>query len=124
MNIKRYILIAVLCIGTANAATSYPLPDPAIAVNPNYSGTTTIVTIAGVTYRGPSQFYYVSACAKPDGPKYHCSILVESGVVLTAPDHTTVTVNLTIQSASVLITSGHNYWRSSQLVLSGEVTVP
>lgn len=121
----KTILSALLlaCIGTVNAAT-YPLPSPEIFVNPNYSNTTTIVQIAGVTYRGASHFYYLSECARPDDARYHCDVLQESWVVLTAADHSTVTVNITAQFASVLITSGHNYWRQSQLVLSGEVWVP
>lgn len=125
-NIISYVLIAacILWAGYANAAASYPLPDPGIQVNPNYGGNTTIVTIAGVTYRGASHFYYLHECDKPDSARYHCSVMGESWVVLTALDHSTVTVNIIAQFASVLITSGHNYWRQSQLVLSGDVYVP
>lgn len=120
---KLTYALAMLLAGAAQAAT-YPLPDPAISVNPNYSNTTTIVTIAGVTYRGPSQFYYVSECARPDGPTYHCNVMAESGVVLVAAGGQTITVDLTVQFAGILIRSGHNYWRTSQLVLNGDVTTP
>lgn len=121
---KISILALLAFSSAAFASITYQLPDPTIFVNPNYSNTTTIVQIAGVTYRGPSQFYYVSECAKPDGPKYHCNVLAESGVVLKDANGNPITVVLTIQDASVLITSGHNYWRQSQIVLSGSVTTP
>lgn len=106
------------------APQSYTLPDPNIFVSPNYSNTTTIVTMGGRTYRGPSHFFYVSECSKPDSATWHCDVLSEVGVVLTAPDHSMITVNMTIQSSGVLIRSGHNYWRYAQLLLSGDVTIP
>lgn len=123
---KTSILALAAFSSMALASTNYPLPDPAIAVNPNYSGNTTIVTIAGVTYRGLSQYYYQGECSKPDGPKYHCDVMSESGVVLTevAVPHRTVVVNLTVQFASVLSTSGHNQWLHSTIVLAGDVTTP
>lgn len=125
MKLISYLVLAVcvLWAGYANAAT-YQLPDPAIQVNPNYSNTTTIVTIAGVTYRGASHFYYLHECDKPDSARYHCDVMQESWVVLTALDHSTVTVNIIAQFAAVLTVSGHQYWRPSQLVLSGDVYVP
>lgn len=121
---KTLLALTLLASGYANAAT-YVVPDPALAINPNYGGTTTIVTLAGVTYRGLSQYYYVGECAKPDGPKYHCDVMAESGVVLTetAVPHRTVVVNLTVQFASVLSTSGHNQWLHSTIVLAGDVTI-
>lgn len=118
---KFKYLALLLLSAVAQAATVYPLPDPAIFVNPNYGNTTTIVTIAGVTYRGPSAFYYVSECAKADGARYHCDVLAETDVLLKASDGSQALVTLTIQSAAVLITSGHNYWRNTDTVLNGSV---
>lgn len=131
---KLTYALAMLLAGAAQAAT-YQLPDLAVQVTPNYGNTTTVVTIytrdalgnlvyPGKTYRGASHFYYLNECARPDDARYHCDVMQESWVVLTAADHSTATVNITAQFASVLITSGHNYWRQSQLVLSGEVYVP
>jgi hypothetical protein len=119
------IASALLVFGMqAKADTVYNLPDPTVTVNPNYSGTTTIVTIGGVSYRGPSAYYYVSACATPNRVGYHCSILEEDDVTLTAPDGSTLVATIIYQAASVLIRSGHNLWRSSALVLDGTVTIP
>lgn len=120
-----YLLIvaALLLAAHAHASTGFTLPDPAIFVNPNYGGNTTIVQIAGVTYRGPSQLYYVSECSQADGPRYHCNILAES-VVLKDANGNPITVSLTMQDAAILITSGHNQWRQSQIVLSGSVVLP
>lgn len=117
------VLAFTVNIQEARAAT-YPLPDPAISVVPNYSNTTTIVVLNGVTYRGPSAFYYVRECDKPDGARFHCNVMQEAGVVLTAQDGSgaRVVVDLVVQFASTLITSGHNWWRSTQTVLSGDVT--
>lgn len=109
--------------GLAAADTTYTLPDPSIAVSPNVNNTTT-VTIDGVAYRGPAAFYYLSACPKPNTPRYHCSIIEEDGVVLTAADGSIVTVTIVDQSASSLIISGHNYWRHTDTVLDGSVTTP
>jgi hypothetical protein len=120
------LLLAVgMLVSVAAQAATYELPDPDIPVTPNYSNTTTIVTIAGVTYRGPSQFYYVSECAKPDGPYYRCDVMSESDVVLTAQDGSgaLATVNLTAQFSSTLIRSGHNYWRQGQTVLNGDLAM-
>lgn len=125
---SRYWLYAVtavvaFCAGLAHGATSYSLPDPAVTVNPNYSNTTTIVTVAGVTYKGASQYYYVSECSQPDGARYHCNILREDNVVLKDSNGHVAVVSLTIQDASILIISGHNYWRQSVTVLSGTLSL-
>lgn len=128
MNIvKRVaIVLAGLCVtAAAMASTTYDLPNSAFNVTPNWSNTTTIVTVGATTFRGPSQFYYVSACAAPNTARYHCSVQREDQVVLTAPDHSTMVVSLTVQFAGVLITSGHNYWRNSQIVVTpSSVTLP
>jgi hypothetical protein len=118
----RSLFLATLALASIAFAGTTSLPDPAISVN-LASGYTT-VTIAGKAYRGVSQFVYFSECAKPDVPyKYRCDIVVESGVVLVAADGSAAVVNITAQFASTLITSGHNYWRQSQIVLAGDVTI-
>lgn len=117
-------LIAALFATLALAGTTYQLPNPAITVNPNYSNTTTLVTIGSVTWRGPSAFYYVGECQRPDDSGYRCNILQEDNVTLTAPGHAPIAVTIAMQSASILIRSGHNYWRSSDTVLNGAVTLP
>jgi len=124
----KTLLLALLAFAgavcnTPALADTTTLPDPSVSVTPNYANTTTIVSVSGVTYRGASAFYYVSECAKPDSVRYHCNILQEDNVVLVAPDGSTVTVSLTIQSASTLITSGHNYWRHTDTVLAGSLTI-
>ncbi len=119
------ILIASLLIGAgyASAATFYSLPDPGVIVNPNFGNTTTIVTVAGKTYRGASNFVYFSECTKPDAVRYRCNIMTEDDVILVASDGSVARVSLTVQFASTLIVSGHNYWRNSQTVLAGELDV-
>lgn len=122
---KNFVLLLLALVTLAAfAATTYILPDPTVTVTPNYSNTTTLVTIAKVTWKGPSAYYYVSECAKPDAAGYHCSVLQEDNVVLTSPGHMPLTVTITMQSAGVLIRSGHNYWRYTNLVLAGSVTKP
>lgn len=117
----RYALLLLLS-SVAQAATT-PLPDPAITVDLRTPGTT-YVTVGGVTYRGASEFVYFSECSKPDGPRWHCNINVETDVTLYSNTGASIVVSITAQFASTLITSGHNYYRQSQVVLSGEVTVP
>lgn len=118
----KFLALLLLSVG-AHAATVYPLPDADISVTPNYSNTTTIVTLAGVNYRGPSAFYYVSECTKPDSARYHCNVMSERAVLLTATDGSgaKLLVDIDAQFSSTLITSGHNYWRQSQILLSGSV---
>ena len=120
---RKLVLFAGMFVAAAAQAATYKLPNPAIAVIPNYSNRTTIVTIRGVTYRGPSRFYFVRQCYKPDGPDYHCDVMAESAVVLKAQDGSGMRaiVTLTAQFSSTLIRSGHNYWRQSQIVLHGHV---
>lgn len=117
-------MVALLALSmTAQAATTYSLPDPAVSVNPNYSNTTTLVTIGSVLYKGKSNYYYVGECAKPDTSGYHCNVEEEDEVLLTALDGSTVTVTIVMQSSATLIRSGHNYWRSAYTILDGSVTV-
>jgi hypothetical protein len=120
---KKFIAATMLAASGIASAATYDLPDPAIYVNPNVNGTT-VVTVEGNTYRGPSAYVYVSECVKPDSPTYHCSILQETDVVLTATNGNTISVSILYQQASVLIRSGHNYWRQSQIVLDGTVVTP
>lgn len=119
---KIIALLAALVSSSAFASTTYSLPDPAVSVN-LMSGRTT-VTIAGVSYQAPSQFVYFSECVKPDSTYYRCNINTENDVVLVASDGSTAVVNITAQFSSTLIRSGHNWWRQSQIVLAGDVTVP
>lgn len=116
-------MFAVLALAAASVASAgtINLPDPSVYTN--FANNTTLIGIAGKYYRAPSQFVYFSECAKPDGARYHCNISVENDVVAVAGDGSTVTVNVTVQFASTLIVSGHNYWRQSQILLSGDVTV-
>lgn len=122
----KILPLLFLAASAAAHAATYELPDPAVQVTPNYGNTTTIVTIAGVTYRGPSAFYYLRECDKADGPKYHCDVMAETNVLLTeaAVPHRTVRADMTAQFSGTLITSGHNYWRYSQILTSGEVRTP
>jgi hypothetical protein len=122
-NSKTMLLAAALAVSGAASAATYDLPDPSIYVNPNVNGTT-VVTVEGNTYRGPSAYVYVSECVKPDSPTYHCSILQETDVVLTATNGNTISVSILYQQASTLIRSGHNYYRQSQTVLDGAVITP
>lgn len=117
-------LIAALFATAVLADTTYQLPNPAITVTPNWSNTTTIVTMGTVTWRGPSGFYYVGECQRPDDSGYHCSILQEDNVTLTVPGHAPIAVTIAMQAASILIRSGHNYWRQADTVLNGAVTLP
>ncbi len=118
---KTILAFALLAAGTAFAGT-ISLPDPSVYVNLVSNRTT--VGIAGVYYQAPSQFVYFSECAKPDGLHYHCNIMVETGVVLYSNTGASVVANITAQFSSTLITSGHNWWRQSQVVLAGDVTTP
>lgn len=118
------ILAAAVMAHTAHADITYQLPDPAIRVTPNWSYTTTIVTMGDTTWRGPSHFYYVGECLRPDGPGYHCNLLQEDNVTLTADGHDPISVSLGIQSYGILIRSGHNFWRNADILLNGSVTFP
>lgn len=132
----KFVTLALLALiaSPAFAQTINNLPSPSWSITPNYGNTQTIATrytkdaqgnvIDAKTYRGNSQFIYFGECSKPDGATYHCDILVETSVVLVASDGSTAVINLTIQSSSVLIRSGHNYWRHSDIVTSGDVTTP
>lgn len=123
---KRFTLIALLLgfAGSAFAGTTYDLPNPAITVNPNYSNNTTIVTMGATSWRGPSAYYYIGECVRPDDAGYHCNILQEDNVTLTSPGHDPISVTITLQSASILHRSGHNYWSSIDTLLDGSVTLP
>ena len=124
-NSKTMLLAAALAVSGAASAATYDLPDSAILVTPNTLSNYTAVTVAGVRYTGPSAYYYLSECAKPDVPyRYRCDVLQEDAVVLTSSTGSTITVTIIYQQAYTLITSGHNYWRSSQVVLAGTVTTP
>lgn len=120
---KNLLLLPLIAAsGLVNAAT-YDLPDPAVTVTISAAFNTTSVTVAGKSYRGTSQFYYVSECPGiVDTYAKHCNILEEDDVVLTAADGSTVTVTIVDQSLTVLIRSGHNYYRHSDTLLSGELT--
>lgn len=118
------LLLSAVLAPRCFASTTFVLPNPAITVTPNYSNITTIVTIGTVTWKGPSAFYYVSECTKPDSTVYHCNVLEEDGVTLTAPGHDPMSVSLQYQDAAILIRSGHNYWRQSDTLLNGTVTLP
>lgn len=122
MKIISYILLAayLLFIGYAQATS---LPDPAVSVDLRTPGTT-YVTVGGVRYGGPSEFVYFSECSKPDGPRYRCDIRTETDVTLYSNTGASIVVSLTVQFASTLIISGHNWWRQSQTVLSGDLTLP
>lgn len=127
---KRVLCLMALLGSVAAFADTTVLPDPNVTVN--LASGVTVATyytrdadgniLTAKTYRGPSLFAYVSECARQDGPKYHCNVEQETGVVLKAPDSTTVVANITAQFAATLITSGHNYWRQSALLLSGDLT--
>jgi len=122
---KKLITIGMLLMSGVVAAATYSLPDPSIAVTPNTINNYTYVTVGGVQYSGPSAYYYVSECVKADVPfKYRCDVMQEDEVVLTSSTGATITATIIYQQASTLITSGHNYWRSSQVVLAGSVTTP
>lgn len=124
---KILMSIAILLASAmAQASTVYHLPYTDVFVTPNWNNTTTVVTVQGVTYRGPSAYYYVSECFKADGASYHCDVRQEDNVVLTADGNTGqfITVSLRITSTSVLIRSGHNYWRHSDFITDGTVTIP
>ena len=120
----RNLAAAALLVSTGALGATFDLPDPSITVNPNYGGNTTIVTLGGVTWRGPSAYYYVGECARPDSTGYRCNVLQEDNVPLTSPGHAPIAVSITLQEAAVLIRSGHNYWRNSDTVLAGQVTTP
>ena len=117
-------LVVTLIAGTAFADTTYQLPDPSISVTIPASINSATVKVGGVYYSGPVAFYYLSECATPDTQYRHCNILEGDDAVLTAADGSTITVTLVVQSLRVLIRSGHNYWRSSTVLLDGTVTTP
>ncbi len=123
MNVKFTSLVFASFFSTgALAGTTYALPDPSIIVTPNWANTTTIVTVRSTTYRGPSAFYYVRECARPDSRSYHCMILREDHTKVTSATGAAAFVTLKVQSASILIRSGHNYWRQADTVLAGSLT--
>lgn len=114
--------LALLLISSIAGAATYELPDPDIPVS-LFSGST-VVTLHGVSYHSISDFVYVSECTKPDSARYRCNIMQEKEVILFNGTETIVVENIIAQFASILNISGHNYWRQSQIVLSGEITGP
>lgn len=121
---KSIIALSALLLTSIASATDLPAPNA--IVNPNYNNNTTIVSFTSgiqvlITYRGPSAFYKLSECAKPDSSTYRCDVIQESNVLLTAPDGSTAVVNLTVQDAWTLNRSGHNTWVHSQIILAGDV---
>jgi len=117
-------LLALFFSGAALAGTTYSLPDPLFRITPNGSGTTTTVAVNRATYNGPSAFYYVSKCAKADTTSYHCMVIREDHVKIVSGSGAVAFVTLIVQSASVLIRSGHHHWRQTDTVLAGSLTVP
>jgi hypothetical protein len=117
------LLLLALFTSVAQAGT-IALPDPSVYVDLRSNRTT--VGVDGVYYQAPSQFVYVSECPKPDGPRYHCNIVTEDTLVLTATDGSGTTIVVSIQAAvgSTLHISGHNYWSPFQTLISGSVTTP
>lgn len=124
MKFRHLAAPAALLTSIGAFATTYALPAPGITINPNYSNNTTIVTIGATTWRGPSAYYYVGECVKPDSPSYRCDILQEDNVPLTAPGQAPIYATITLQSAAVLVRSGHNYWHQVYTVLTGSVEMP
>lgn len=127
---KKIIVLLGLLVSAAGFAGTANLPDPDVVVNVASGATVaTFYTrdangniLTAKSYRATSQFVYFGECAKPDAVRYRCDIDQESNVVLVAPDGSTAIANLTVQFASTLIVSGHNYWRQSETVLAGDVT--
>lgn len=119
---RVFIFLIALSVFTIAQAATYELPDPDVQVNLN-AVDKTVVSIAGVTYIGPSKFVYVSECVKPDVPyKYLCDIKSEKDVTLTEPTGgKKILVSITYQAARTLIRSGINYWRPSNVLLNGTV---
>ena len=119
-------LLASLFASVALASTTYNLPSAQVYVNLASNHTTVGVPngAGGTKYFGAnSQFVYFAPCEQPDTSRYHCTIQVESNVVLVASDGSTAVANITAKFESILLTSGHNQWRQAQTVLSGDVTV-
>ena len=116
----KLLALAFIFASVARAAT-YDLPDPNIYVN--LASNRTTVGLNDIYYQAPSQFAYVSECAKPDGVRYHCNVETESNVLLydTAGSGKHITVTITAQFASTYIASGHPWWRPSQTLLNGNI---
>lgn len=124
---KKFLMaLCVLACGVA-AAAEYDIFDPAVTfVNVNYNNNTTIVQLNGVYYRGPSAYYVIPGCTKPNSTYYRCAVYEEDNVVLTATDNSgaTISVSIVYQHTSTLNRSGHNYWVPRTTILSGTITTP
>lgn len=119
----KYALLLLLS-SVAQAATT-PLPNLAVLVDLRTPGVTD-VTVGGAEYQGASAFYSVLACAMPNTARYRCSIQREDNVVLQNVDHSgaTVVVTLLVKFESILVVSGHQYWKQVRSILDGSVMTP
>ena len=119
----KYIILGLLAIANVALAADTTLPDPAVTLS--FSQTYgTIMQTGGTAYSGPYALVLTGAtCAKPDSPTYHCTIRAED-VMLYDNLGNTAHLNVTVQVASFLIRSGHNYWRTNTTVLAGTATTP
>jgi hypothetical protein len=109
------------CTGTACTPFINSAPGIAVSyVDPDFSGTV-IVTVNGITFRGP--VVYASNLIAQD--THHLKQLWHyDNNILTAADGSTLLLTLDVYRDSPPITGGHDLLATTYTVLSGTVTLP
>ena len=80
------------------------------------------VTVNDVRYTGPNSYEVITILHNVYGN--HEYIWDYDNVVMTATDGSTVLLSMDVDYRSILIRSGHNYYRTTWTVLSGTVVGP
>ena len=108
------------CTGTA--CTLFTNDNPGITVSSvthDPSWKTISVTVNNVLYTGPNSYSVVAILHNVYGN--HEYVWHFDNVVMIAADGSTVLLSMDVDYRSILIRSGHNYYRTTWTVLSGSV---
>lgn len=108
------------CTGTACTAYTNDNPNITVSFVSHDSYWKTIsVTVNGVSYTGLNTYAVVATLHNVYGN--HEYIWHYDNVVMTAANGSTVLLSMDVDYRSILIRSGHNYYRTTWTVLSGTV---
>ena len=119
---KAIILAMLMGMSLAANAADVVLPDANVTVTHDAYYQTVYVTVEGVRYAGPYAGY-TNVIVLHNVYGNHEYVYHYDNMVLTSADGATLLLTADIDYRSVLIRSGHNYYRVSWTVLNGIVTV-
>ena len=86
------------------------------------STSTVVASVNGVVYRG-SAVYTITATIRNVYGNHEYIFHYDNGVLFAA-DGSSLLLTMDVDYKSILIRSGHNYYRHSYTVLSGTITLP